>query len=248
MGTRGRWGERLGWDVSVYDIELWDEIQNVNVQPFPGAPFTIPRFQNIDRSRHTGVEVGGDLLLVKDLAPRIGLGSTGDALRARVAYTWSHFVFVDDPTFGNNDLPGAPAHFITAELRYDHASGFWIAPGVEIVPQGYFVNSANTVRTPAYTLVNVKVGFDYKPWNLGVFFEGRNLTDKSFVSAVNVDDATATTSSRATAGRSTARSRGGGNERTAIDARPRGRRLSSWPRRPPRAPRRTASRSVPGSS
>ena len=45
---------------SVYDIELWDEIQNVNVQPFPGAPFTIPRFQNIDRSRHTGVEVGAD--------------------------------------------------------------------------------------------------------------------------------------------------------------------------------------------
>ena len=74
VGTRGRWGERLGWDVSVYDIELWDEIQNVNVQPFPGAPFTIPRFQNIPRSRHTGVEVGGDLLLVKDLAPRIGLG------------------------------------------------------------------------------------------------------------------------------------------------------------------------------
>ena len=74
VGTRGRWGERLGWDVSVYDIELWDEIQNVNVQPFPVAPFTIPRFQNIPRSRHTGVEVGGDLLLVKDLAPRIGLG------------------------------------------------------------------------------------------------------------------------------------------------------------------------------
>ena len=189
VGTRGRWGERLGWDVSVYDIELWDEIQNVNVQPFPGAPFTIPRFQNIPRSRHTGVEVGGDLLLVKDLAPRIGLGGIGDALRARLAYTWSHFVFLDNPTFGNNDLPGAPVHNINAELRYDHASGFWFAPGVEIVPKGYFVDSANTVRTPAYTLFNVKLGFDYKPWNLGVFFEGRNLTDKRFVSAVNVDDA-----------------------------------------------------------
>jgi len=189
VGTRGRWGERLGWDVSVYDIELWDEIQNVNVQPFPFAPFTIPRFQNIDRSRHTGVEVGGDLLLVKDLAARVGLGSLGDALRARVTYTWSRFVFVNDPVFGNNDLPGAPAHFINAELRYDHASGFWFAPGVEIVPKGYFVDSANTTRTPAYTLANVKVGFDYKPWGVGVLFEGRNLNDKSFVSAVNVDDA-----------------------------------------------------------
>jgi iron complex outermembrane receptor protein len=189
VGTRGRWGERLQWDVSVYDIELWDEIQNVNVQPFPGAPFTIPRFQNIDRSRHTGVEVGAEVLLVKDLATRLGLGRMGDALRARVAYTWSRFVFVDDPVFNNNDLPGAPVHFINTEVRYDHASGFWIAPGVEIVPQGYFVDSANTTRTPSYTLVNVKLGYEYKPWNLGIFFEGKNLGDKRFVSAVQVDDA-----------------------------------------------------------
>jgi len=189
LGMRGNWGERLRWDVAAYDIELWDEIQNVNVRPFPGAPFTIPRFQNIDRSRHTGVEAGADLLLFKDIAQSLGLGATGDALRARVAYTWSRFVFVDDPVFNDNTLPGAPTHFINTELRYDHLSGFWIAPGVEIVPQGYFVDSANTTRTPSYTLVNVKTGFEYKPWNLGIFFEAKNLTDKSFVSAVAVDDA-----------------------------------------------------------
>jgi iron complex outermembrane receptor protein len=189
VGTRGQWGERLNWDFSVYDIELWDEIQNVNVQPFPGAPFTIPRYQNIDRSRHTGIELGADLLLVKDIAARLGLGRLGDTLRARVAYTWSRFVFVDDPVFNDNDLPGAPEHFVNTELRYSHNSGFWIAPGVEIVPRGYYVDSANTTRTPSYTLFNVKMGFEYKPWNLGVFFEGRNLTDKSFVSAVAVDDA-----------------------------------------------------------
>ena len=83
-----------------------------------------------------------------------------------------------------------PTNFIATELRHDHSSGFWFAPGVDVVPVGYFVNSTNTVRTPAYTLLNVKVGYDYKPWNLAVFFEGRNLTDKPFVSAVQVDDAT----------------------------------------------------------
>jgi iron complex outermembrane receptor protein len=189
VGTRGAWGERLGWDVSVYDIEVWDEIQNVNVPPFPGAPFTIPRYRNIDRSRHTGVEVGGDALLVKDIASRLGLGALGDALRARLAYTWSRFVFVDDPAFDDNDLPGAPAHMLNAELRYDHASGFWIAPGVEVVPRGYFVDSANTTRTPAYTLVNLTAGFEYKRWGLRVLLEGRNLADTRFVSAVAVDDA-----------------------------------------------------------
>lgn len=189
VGTRGNWRDWVRWDVSVYDIELWDEIQNVNVQPFPGAPFTIPRFQNIDRSRHSGVEVGAEVVIVRDIATRLGLGRMGDTLRARVAYTWSRFVFVDDPVFDHNDLPGAPEHFINTEVRYDHASGFWFAPGVEIVPRGYFVDSANTTRTPSYTLVNVKLGYEYKPWNLGVFFEGRNLGDKRFVSAVQVDDA-----------------------------------------------------------
>jgi len=187
VGTRGRWGRRVAWDVSAYDIELWDELQNVNVQPFPGAPFTIPRFQNIPRSRHTGVEVGLDVLLLEDLARRMGLGGAGDTLRSRTAYTWSRFVFVNDSTFGNNDLPGAPSNFIRSELRYDHASGFWLAPGLEWVPTGYFVDSANTVRTPAYVLGSVRLGYDYKPWQLSLFFEARNLANTSYVSSVVTD-------------------------------------------------------------
>jgi iron complex outermembrane receptor protein len=189
LGTRGNLGTRLGWDLSVYNIELWDEIQNVNVQPFPGAPFTIPRFRNIDRSRHTGLEAGADLLLVEDLARRVGLGTGGDSLRLRAAYTFSRFVFVDDANFGNNDLPGVPRHFLRTELRYDHASGFWLAPNVETVPHGYFVNSDNTARTQAYTAVGTRLGYTYKPWQLSVFFEGRNLGNVTYTSSVVVDDA-----------------------------------------------------------
>jgi iron complex outermembrane receptor protein len=191
IGTRGTWGPRVAWDVAVYDIELWDEIQNVNVQPFPGAPFTIPRFRNVDRSRHTGVEAGLDLLLVEDLARRLGLGPAGDSLRARAAYTWSRFVFVDDRNFGDNDLPGAPRHFLRAELRYDHRSGAWLAPGIEVVPQGYHVNSENErpFRTDPYALVNVRAGYDHAPWKLGVFFEARNLADATYTSSTFVDAA-----------------------------------------------------------
>jgi iron complex outermembrane receptor protein len=191
LGTRGTWSDRLTWDVAVYDIELWDEIKNTNVQPFPGAPFTIPRFTNIDRSRHSGVEFGADLVLVRDAAKSMGLGATGDMLTTRVAYTYSRFVYVDDPVFNNNYIPGAPQHFIRGELRYDHLSGFWIAPNVEWVPTGYFVNSENTVRTPSYALGNVRMGFDYKPTQLSVFFEARNLANQNYVSSVVVDSANA---------------------------------------------------------
>jgi iron complex outermembrane recepter protein len=182
LGTRGTWGARLAWDVGVYDIELWDEIQNVNVKPFPTAFFTIPRYRNLDRSRHTGAEVGLDVLVAKDLTP-------GDALRARAAYTWSRFVFVNDKNFGNNRLPGAPDHFVRAELRYDHASGVWVAPNAEATPQGYFVNSENDAGTRPYALLGLRAGYDYKPWNVGLIFEARNLTDVTYASSVVVDAA-----------------------------------------------------------
>jgi iron complex outermembrane recepter protein len=190
VGTRGTVANRVTWDVALYDIELWDEITNVNVQPFPGAPFTIPRFNNIDRSRHSGVEFGASAVLVRDAGKSMGLGDMGDTLATRVAYTYSRFVYVDDPVFNNNYIPGAPQHFIRGEVRYDHSSGFWIAPSVEWVPVGYFVNSANTLKTPSYALGNVTMGFDVKPpINLSVFFEARNLANTNYVSSVVVDNA-----------------------------------------------------------
>jgi iron complex outermembrane receptor protein len=182
LGTRGNLGDRLAWDFSIYDIELRNEIQNVNVQPFPGAPFTIPRYRNIDRSRHWGVEVGFNLVMAKSLA------QMDDSLRLRTAYTFAQFVFVNDRNFGDNDIPAAPRHYLQTELRYDHPSGAWFGPGIESVPESYFVDSANTARAPAYTLFNIRAGYTYKPWNLDLLFEGRNLTDKSYVAGVFVDD------------------------------------------------------------
>jgi iron complex outermembrane receptor protein len=188
VGTRGRSGPRLAWDVSVYDIELWDEIRNANIQPFPGAPFTIPRFENIGRSRHTGVEAGTSVLLFSDIAPRLGVGGGGDTLGWRTSYTWSRFVYVNDPTFGNNVIPGFPENYIRSEVRYDHPIGLWLAPNIEWVPNSYPVNSTNTARTEAYFLFNIGLGYTYKPWNLSATFMAQNLTNKSYISAVTVDD------------------------------------------------------------
>ena len=58
-----------------------------------------------------------------------------------------------------------------------------------MVPHGYFVNSENNARTQAYTLFGVAAGYDYKPWNVGVLFEARNLTDVAYASSVVVDAA-----------------------------------------------------------
>lgn len=193
LGTRGSVSERINWDVSVYDYEIWDELQNVNYAPFPHAGFTIPAYDNIGRTRHTGVEFGNDLLIASNIARALGLGTGKDSLRARVAYTFSYFRFVDNPTYHSNQIPGnTPENLIHAEVVYRHNSGVWLGPFVDSAMDHWAVNSANTVYAPSYVLVGVRAGYDFqpiqnKPFRCQLFFEGRNLTNATWVSAVVPD-------------------------------------------------------------
>ncbi len=57
-------------------------------------------------------------------------------------------------------MPGAPRHYLRGELLYKHPSGVYFGPNIEWVPQAYFVDSANTLKTDAYSLWGAKVGFD----------------------------------------------------------------------------------------
>ncbi|MCA9469197.1 MAG: TonB-dependent receptor, partial [Nitrospira sp.] len=86
-----------------------------------------------------------------------------------------------------NRVPGAPEHFLTGEIRYDHPVGFWIAPNFEWSMAGFFVDSANTTKNPAYFLVNLRAGYNYGK-TLSFFAEGRNLTNQTYAGAVVVND------------------------------------------------------------
>jgi len=193
LGTRGALNERINWDLSIYDYEIWDELQNVNVVPFPHAGFTIPAYDNIGRTRHTGVELGSEVKLLNNLARALGLGQWGDSVKARFAYTFSYFRFVDNPTYGSNQIPGVtPENLIHTEVVYRHDSGLWLGPFVDSAMSHWAVNSANTVFAPSYVLVGVRAGYDYqpsqnKPALCRFFFEGRNLTNATWVSAVSPD-------------------------------------------------------------
>jgi iron complex outermembrane receptor protein len=185
VGARGR-RELLQWELSLFDIELRDEILNINVQPFPGAPFTVPSYRNANRTRHLGLEAG--LAWKRPLA-------TAD-LTARFAYTLARFTYVDDAAYGDNDLPGAPRHHLNAELEYEHASGLSIAPTVEWVPSSYFVNSDNTVENGSWATLGlraewaiVRPGVNAIRTGLTAFVEGRNLLDERYSGSVQVDNA-----------------------------------------------------------
>lgn len=60
---------------------------------------------------------------------------------------------------------------------------------MEAVPERYFVNSENDARTDTYALCSLRMGYEYKPLRLSLFFEARNLTDETYASSVIVDAA-----------------------------------------------------------
>ncbi|MCW2365873.1 iron complex outermembrane receptor protein [Sphingobium sp. B7D2B] len=171
IGTRGRSGV-IGWDVSLYRSEIRNELQCLTL--FPWAPCTTT---NADRTVHQGIEAGLDAT--------IPLSPSGGSLALTAAYTYSDFFFDDDAIYGNNRIPGVPKHYLRAEMLYKHPSGFYAGPNVEWAPGHYFADNANTLTVDPYALLNLKAGFDLgERWSL--YVEGRNLTDKRYISTVAI--------------------------------------------------------------
>lgn len=176
VGTRGRSARgTLEWDVSLYDVELKNEILNINVQPFPGAPFTVPTYRNAPRTRHSGVEAG----LAWAISNRV---------RVRTAYTFSRFRYVEDSSYAGKDIPGAPRHVVQVEGRYTNPAGFTITPTIEWVPQSYFVNSANTASNAGRTVLGGRAEWTPRRSHLTAFIAGQNLTNKRYAATVQVDN------------------------------------------------------------
>ena len=181
-------GEHAGvsWDASLYDIELRDEILNLNVQPFPGAPFTVPTYRNAPITRHYGVELGMARPIAAGLLAR---GARHDRLTFRGSYTFARYEFVRDAQFGGHEIPGAPHHYLTAEIAYSHPSGLTIAPTVEVVPSGFYINSANTERNEAWSNFGFRAEWAISRLGVTALFSGRNLADKRMSQSVQVDNA-----------------------------------------------------------
>jgi iron complex outermembrane receptor protein len=185
LGTRGS-ENRWTWDFALYNIEIRNEILNINVQPFPNAPFTVPTYRNAARTRHRGFEASVERDVATQLFSR---GNGGDRLTAHVAYTLNQFTFTKDSVYAGNKLPGAPDNTVDAELIYRHPKGLTLRPNVEWVSGDYFVNSANTVRNNGWVTFGARTEVIITHLDARVFIEGRNLTNRLYSGAVTVDDA-----------------------------------------------------------
>jgi iron complex outermembrane receptor protein len=176
IGTRGR-TDGLVWDLALYRAEITNEFQCLNT----GTPGSCTQV-NIDKSIHQGVEAGLSARIIDGLA--VNRQGARDALWLNLAYTYSDFRFDNDRNFGDNKLPGAPEHYLRAEVLYRHPSGIYLGPNIEAVPEAFYVDNRNQVKTESYLLWGAKIGFDGEKW--AGTLEGRNLGDVKYISSASI--------------------------------------------------------------
>ena len=162
VGTRGNWGI-AHWDVSIYRANLRGEMLQYTTNPSLGVQAST---FNAGRTRHQGIEAGLDLALAS-------------WAMLRQVYQYSDFRFRDDAQFGDNRLPVVPRHFYRGELRLG-TERMSISPAVEWVPQGAWVDYANSKRVGGYAMLNLGAQAEARP-GVTLFLDARNLTDKRAV-------------------------------------------------------------------
>jgi len=164
IGTRGARGP-FRWDVTFYRAWLDHELLQYTVGPdIPASTF------NADDTLHQGIEAALDWRVSR-------------RLRLHQTWTWSDFRFRDDVQYGDNRLPIVPKHVYRAEARYEDPRGWFVAPAVEWSASDIWVDYRNTIRAPAYAVVNLNAGWAMTE-RLTLFVDARNLADKHYTSSV----------------------------------------------------------------
>lgn len=177
IGMRGRRPD-FTWDLAAYRAEIKNELQCFF------SSFGTCQVVNADQTVHQGIEIGFGAAILKSMFAR---GPSPDRLWLNVAYTLNDFRFDGDKVFHDNELPGAPRHYLRSELLYKHPIGVYFGPNVEWVPQAYYVDSENTTKTEAYAIWGLKLGFD-NGGPFSAYIEGRNLSDEAYIASASVVD------------------------------------------------------------
>lgn len=169
VGTRGKRGP-LSWDVAAYRMEVENELLSFLPGPdIPAATF------NAGPTTHNGVEAGLDWKVLRSGGYEVALHQT---------YAWSDFRFEGDSRYGSNRLPVVPEHHYHAELRFSREGVWSVVPSVEWAPGGSWVDYANTLESPGYTVWSLNATWTARP-GLTLFLDARNLTDEVYVSNAN---------------------------------------------------------------
>jgi len=168
--------EKLFYEVSLFQIDLEDELIPFELAAFPGRTF----YSNAGSSDRKGLETAVSWK-----------NDSGFGINA--SFTWSDFKFdsfIDDNgnDFSGNQLPGLPKQFGYLGFSYTTDKGFW---GVlETVYSGdLYANNANSANVSSYAVTNLRFTIDIpgSKWLFRSYAGINNLFDESYNNNIRIN-------------------------------------------------------------
>ena len=184
IGFKSRLGDAMRLNLALFRIDVTDEIV---VNTNSGGRST---FKNASRTQRDGAELAWDARF------RHGF-------EAALAYTWLDARFTEPFTTvistpsvpvtvnAGSRLPGVPEQSLFGELVWRYAPAGFHA-GVEIRHSGkVYVNDPNTEAAAAYTIWNLRAGFEQRgrQWRIAEFVRVDNVGDQQYIGSVIVSEA-----------------------------------------------------------
>ena len=167
---------QLSYDLALFAIELEDELTPFELAESPGRTF----YENAGESSRQGIEIS--------LAARLA-----ENLKVAFAYTYSDFQFDrfnndNGVRYNGNRIPGIPEHLVHGSLSYYHHRGIFVAAELTYV-DGFYADNANAVKTDAYTLANLRLGWKLilGRAELTPFVGVNNLGDEDYASNIRIN-------------------------------------------------------------
>jgi len=179
IGLKGRVGDYQKVTLARFDTATRDEI----VIDTAAGGRTI--YKNAGRTRRTGWEASWQAVLPAGFDTRVAY----TALDARYDEAFASGANSSIVPVGNK-LPGVPRASLYAELQWRHfASGFSAALEARHNSRVY-VDDQNSDAAAAYTLANLRLGFEQKErdWRITETLRIDNLTDRTYIGSVIVAD------------------------------------------------------------
>ncbi len=180
IGFKAELADAMRLNLALFRIDVTDEI----VVDSASGGRTV--FKNAAKTRRDGFELAWN-------------GRFDNGFEAALAYTWLDARFDEPFTSGTpptvvpagNRIPGVPPQRLFGEVVWRHASAGFHA-GAEILYNGkVYVNDANSESAPAYTIWNLRAGFEQRSgnWRLTQFIRVDNVGDRHYIGSVIVNEA-----------------------------------------------------------
>ncbi len=174
IGAKGLVNHRLRYQLSIFQADVKDEL--VVYQSADGRDY----YENSGKSRRHGVELGLTYYAT-------------DTLTLTGSYTWAEYRFRkfidhDGNDFDGNRLPGLPQQSFFGELAWQRQGIGFAAIDVLWIGDRY-ADNANQVRVPDYTVVNARLGKDFRLGKqvLTLYTGLNNLFDESYFGNIRLN-------------------------------------------------------------